>query len=638
MFFEEGDTVRIQLRWEDRWGGSTRDFDLRLWDFATDEFVQGVASTFKQEAWATIQLKWLSYEVPKRGYYAAVVSHNSGSVPRWIQIVVWAKVSYIQHYTENGSIGSPAESANPGMLAVGAAPWSDVHTIESFSSRGPTPDGRVKPDIVGADCGQSAVYPESENRAGCWFPGTSQAAPHVAGMAALVRQRFSNYTPEQVADYLKENAELRELPDPGNTWGHGFAQLPTLSPVDTLPTISFANMNWNSVQIQNRIARYIVQHGYEYPTNLVSGSTSTLFQGLRDGDIDVTMEVWDYSQGRVWDDGLAAGDVLSLGTSLGDDWESAFVIPAYLQEQYPDLDSVQDLKEQRYKDLFKTAETGQKARLVSCPIGWACEKINKAQIAGYGLANHVHIVTPSSGAALSEYLYDAYERQEPWLGYQFGTRTSALLLDLVRLEEPPYSDQCWRTTMACAYEDATILIGVNSSLPERAPEVVEFLREWDFNVDDQLRDVVRWKVANYPTTNEDAALYWLEDNAEIWSDWVSDEAATRILAALSGTSPPPSADPCAESLGGDGTVSGEWAAGCESTAQTGSHARYYSFSLAESSEVSIVLESTAGDTYLYLREGDARSGDFLHENDDDGGITRSKIEETLAAGSYTLHH
>ena len=52
--------------------------------------------------------------------------------------------------------------------------------------------------------------------------------------------------------------------------------------------------------------------------------------------------------------------------------------------------------------------------------------------------------------------------------------------------------------------------------------------------------------------------------------------------------------------------------------------------------MSIVLESTAGDTYLYLREGDARSGDFLHENDDDGGITRSKIEETLAAGSYTI--
>ena len=52
--------------------------------------------------------------------------------------------------------------------------------------------------------------------------------------------------------------------------------------------------------------------------------------------------------------------------------------------------------------------------------------------------------------------------------------------------------------------------------------------------------------------------------------------------------------------------------------------------------MTITLESTDADTYLYLRDGDATSGAFLYENDDDGGITRSKIEETLSAGSYTI--
>ena len=131
-------------------------------------------------------------------------------------------VPAIEHYTEGGSIGNPAESANPGMLAVGAAPWYDVHEIEWFSSRGPTRDGRVKPDVTGANCGATALE-EPEWRGFC---GTSQAAAHLAGMAALVRQRFPHLTTTQVAAYLKSHAEQRGVQNPNNAWGHGFAVLP----------------------------------------------------------------------------------------------------------------------------------------------------------------------------------------------------------------------------------------------------------------------------------------------------------------------------------------------------------------------------------------------------------------------------
>ena len=55
--------------------------------------------------------------------------------------------------------------------------------------------------------------------------------------------------------------------------------------------------------------------------------------------------------------------------------------------------------------------------------------------------------------------------------------------------------------------------------------------------------------------------------------------------------------------------------------------------------MTIDLESGDTDTYLYLREGNARSGVSVndHASDDDAGEgTNSQAVETLAAGTYTI--
>ena len=226
---EAGDRLVVQLRWDDKWGGATRDLNLYV-QSATAVEVQSVDP--QSGGAGHIPREVIVGNVLRSGQYGVVVEHVSGSVPDWIQLMVWG-VPSIQHYTGSGSVTNPSESANPGMLAVGAAHWDDVRAIEPYSSRGPTPDGRIKPDIVGAACGATALRPLNEYNEG--FCGTSQAAPHVAGLAALVRQRFPSYTPAQVADYLKNNAAQREKPDPNNTWGTGFAQLPPL--MGTPPTV-----------------------------------------------------------------------------------------------------------------------------------------------------------------------------------------------------------------------------------------------------------------------------------------------------------------------------------------------------------------------------------------------------------------
>ena len=305
----------------------------------------------------------------------------------------------------------------------------------------------------------------------------------------------------------------------------------TAAPAASIDTIIFSDLNWASAQVQNRVAQYIVEKGYGYSTDVVFGSTLPLFQGLRNGDTHVTLEIWLPNQNEAWYEALANEEVVEIGESLGPDWQSAFVIPAYLQEEYPELDSVEDLKEEQYKALFATVETGGKARLVSCVIGWACEVVNAAQIEGYGLSDHVHIINPGDGAAANADLYGAHERGKPWLGYQWGSNDPPLVLDLVRLEEPPFSDECWETTKACAYEPANILIAVHPTMVEGAPDVIDMLKAWGFTVP-VYEEVAKWLHQYSDATYNDGALWWLNSRSDIWRAWVTDDAAAAIEAAL----------------------------------------------------------------------------------------------------------
>ena len=296
-------------------------------------------------------------------------------------------------------------------------------------------------------------------------------------------------------------------------------------------TIVFSDLNWASALVQNRIAQYIVEKGYGYPTGTVFGGTLPLFQGLKQGDTHVTMEIWIPNLQEQWEEAVAAGEVLQAGYTLGSDWQSTFVIPKYLQDEYPDLDHVDDLKDTKYRELFADAESRGKARIVICVPGWACELVNEAQIKGYGLEEHLHVIRPGSEEAMFAEIYGAVERGDPWLGYMWGIGDPAVLHELVRLEEPPYSDECWERDMACAFQDTTFLIGVHPGLPQRAPDIMDFLDQWNFTTGN-YDDVLKWMHANDNPTYGEAALNWMKEHGAVWSSWIPDDTATAVQAAL----------------------------------------------------------------------------------------------------------
>ena len=218
----KGDEIRVQLRWGDTWYGATRDLDLYLMQPTENYFnldhVVASSETSQDGESDDEPFEYLTYTAESSGDYCLAVRHFGGSEPSWFQLQSWGSHE-LEFITGGGSISNPAESANTGMLAVGAAYWADTNTIAHYSARGPAPDRRIKPDIVGASHVTSAAYNDS-------FGGTSAAAPHIAGLAALVIQHYPEYAPVQVANHLKVNALRRHINLPSNVWGYGFAYLP----------------------------------------------------------------------------------------------------------------------------------------------------------------------------------------------------------------------------------------------------------------------------------------------------------------------------------------------------------------------------------------------------------------------------
>jgi subtilisin family serine protease len=101
-----------------------------------------------------------------------------------------------------GSVSSPGSAAKAITVAALAARTD----VAGFSSTGPTPLSlRLKPDLAAPGVEILSSVPA---RDGLWarFSGTSMAAPHVSGLAALLLERHPSWTPLQVKSALVQSA------------------------------------------------------------------------------------------------------------------------------------------------------------------------------------------------------------------------------------------------------------------------------------------------------------------------------------------------------------------------------------------------------------------------------------------------
>jgi hypothetical protein len=206
IYLRAGASVVVWLVWDDPFGASTNDYDLFLVQESTGDVV--ASSTDTQFGFDPVERITYTNNTGVDDFFHILIQNWMNlAAPRTFDMFILQPEGAPagpyrfgpngENHNYNTVASSVLAQSDAGgspvsVISVGAANWTTPDTIENFSSNGPTNDGRLKPDVTGIDGVSVTGAGGFGNSPPGTFPqtffGTSAAAPHGAGVAALLLQ------------------------------------------------------------------------------------------------------------------------------------------------------------------------------------------------------------------------------------------------------------------------------------------------------------------------------------------------------------------------------------------------------------------------------------------------------------------
>ena len=305
------------------------------------------------------------------------------------------------------------------------------------------------------------------------------------------------------------------------------------------PTIRVSDQSFESLWINTAIFKFIVENGYGYPAETVELTTPLMQVALAEGDIDVTLEMWQQNFIDNYNEEIAKGSYVNLGPTY-EGGPQFFIVPKYTADEY-NIKTVEDMK--KHWKLVEDPEDSKKGEFINCPIGWQCAEINRAKLEAYGLDEFFNIYSGGTGAALDAALVGAQKKNKPVFGYYWAPTSIMGAYEWTVLEEPTYTEACWAEVSkgqldatytpkeACAYETLPIDKLAHKGLQEKAPDVVEMMKKMNVGLQ-PINVTAAYTGANFEAEWDKAAIYYLQNYEDRWTTWMPADNVKKVKEAL----------------------------------------------------------------------------------------------------------
>ena len=210
-----GDDISVYLLWDD-FPFTSEDYDLLLYratGLSTTASHVTSDRTTERNSRPIASIEYSNYLSSAR-YHVGIKKSSTARSMRF-RLISANHRFYSKYVTPGSSLLSPSDAE--GVVSVGAVRSSRYiyGPQEDYSSQGPTMDGRIKPDIMGPTGVKTYAYGSQD------FHGTSAAAPHVAGAAALILSANPELTVSELRKKLFDATVDMGSLGKDNIYGHG---------------------------------------------------------------------------------------------------------------------------------------------------------------------------------------------------------------------------------------------------------------------------------------------------------------------------------------------------------------------------------------------------------------------------------